>query len=123
MEPEDIVRRAVEIAAEKKGEDLKVLDVSTNLGITDYFVLVTADSRRQAQAIAAEIDTRLKHEAQKKARIEGFGEGWWVLLDLDSVVVHVFQREARDFYRLDDLWAEAADRTGDFVPPASGAAG
>jgi len=115
LDTAQILETAVRIAREKKGEAIRVLDVSSNLGITDFFVLITADSRRQALAIATEIDIALKHAGVPKGHIEGRTDGWWVLLDFDSVVVHVFQRGAREFYRLDELWADALDRTGDFL--------
>ncbi|MCA8970900.1 MAG: ribosome silencing factor [Planctomycetes bacterium] len=116
MTTDELLRRAIEIAIDKKGLDIRVLDVAKGLSITDWFVLVTAESRRQAQAIASAIDTTMKHAGVPKARIEGHADGWWILLDFDTVVIHVFQDEARSFYALDKLWADAKDRTKDFVP-------
>ncbi|HMQ21675.1 MAG TPA: ribosome silencing factor [Planctomycetota bacterium] len=116
MTTEDLIRQAIAIAIDKKGLDLRVLDVAKGLSITDWFILVSAESRRQAQAIAAAIDVEMKHAGVPKARIEGYSDGWWILLDFDTVVVHVFQDEARSFYALDKLWADAKDRTKDFVP-------
>ena len=118
MKSTELIQRAIEIAAEKKVEDIKVLDVGGNLTITDYFVLITVQNRRQAQAISSAIDYEMKHAGVPKASIEGQQGGWWVLLDYDSVVIHVFQAEARKFYDLDQLWADSADRTEEFAIPA-----
>lgn len=119
MDTQQLTQRAVEIALEKKAEKLRVLDVSSNLAITDYFVLCTAQNRRQAQAICAGIDIEMKHRKVPKARIEGYSTGWWILLDFDVVVVHVFLEEARDFYDLDQLWADSKDATEEFLSLAS----
>jgi ribosome-associated protein len=124
MESHILICKALEIAIEKKGERLRVLDVSRGLAITDYFVMVSAQNRRQAQAIASGIDHEMKQAGRQKARIEGYEGGWWVLVDFDDIVVHVFQDEARAFYDLDQLWADAKDLTDEFLaqvttPPTS----
>ncbi len=116
MQTKDFIRRVVDIAIDKKGESIRVLDVLSGFSITDYFVLISAQNRRQAQAICSAIDVDMKHGGVPKARIEGYQAGWWVLLDYDEVVVHVFQEEAREFYNLEELWADAEDRTSEFVP-------
>lgn len=116
MKTEDLIRRAVAIAIDKKGSDIRVLDVAKGLSITDWFVLVSADSRRQAQAIASAIDIEMKHAGVPKASIEGRPDGWWILLDFDEVVIHIFQDEARSFYDLEQLWADAKDKSAKFLP-------
>ncbi|HHI79454.1 MAG TPA: ribosome silencing factor [Planctomycetes bacterium] len=115
VEDKEILETAVRIAQDKKGEEIRILDVSQNLGITDFFLLVSADNRRQAQAICAEIDTTMKRSGVPKAKIEGYQEGWWILLDFDTVVIHIFQEEARRFYDLDNLWGDSVERTKDFL--------
>ena len=85
----DLIRQALAIARDKHGGELRVLDVSAGLSITDYFVLVTAQNRRQAQAICSGIDREMKQAGVPKARIEGYQVGWWILLDFDEVVIHV----------------------------------
>lgn len=122
VESTDVVRRVIEIALDKKGENVKVLDVSERIQIADYFVICTVQNRRQAQAICSEIDYEMKHAGVPKARIEGFDSGWWVLLDYDIVVIHVFQEEARDYYELEALWADATDITGEFAAAFDSAA-
>lgn len=116
MSTEDLIRNAVAIAIDKKGADIRVLDVAKGLSITDWFVLVSAESGRQARAIASAIDIEMKHAGVPKAQIEGRADGWWILLDFDEVVIHVFQDEARSFYDLEQLWADAKDRSAQFLP-------
>lgn len=76
--------------------------------ITDYFLLVTGGNRRQTQSIAEEISDVLEREG-KSFRMEGLQLGWWIVLDAGAVVIHVLQDEARKFYGLDHLWADAPE--------------
>jgi ribosome-associated protein len=75
--------------------------------ITDYFVLVTGTNPRHVKAMTEEIRKTIKDEHQLIASIEGADVGWWVLLDIGPVVVHLFQETARSYYELDELWADA----------------
>ncbi|MCB9892282.1 MAG: ribosome silencing factor [Planctomycetes bacterium] len=107
LDPLQLAQRCAAIAREKLGEDIEILDVSNLLKITDYFVIVTGRNRRHVQTIAAEIDQRMKAAGVSKAKIEGTEEGLWILLDFDSVVVHLQQQAAREHYALEHLWADA----------------
>lgn len=91
-------------------EDIAVLDVSGPLAIVDYFVIATVRNTRQAQAIARELDLEVKHTRGRRKRNVGGLEtedSNWVLLDFDDVVVHLFLPEARAYYGLESLWADA----------------
>lgn len=108
LEPRDIAVLAAEAAAEKKGADIVVLDVAETLVITAYFVIATGGTDRQVNAIAEEVETALRERAGvKPVGREGEREAKWVLLDFGDVVVHVFQPEEREFYRLEKLWSDA----------------
>jgi len=108
LEPREIAVLAAEAAAEKKGADIVVLDVAETLVITAYFVVVTGGTDRQVGAIAEEVETALRERAGiKPMGREGEREAKWVLLDFGDVVVHVFQPEEREFYRLEKLWSDA----------------
>lgn len=99
---------AAEAAAEKKAEDIVVLDVVATLVITSYFVVATGRNDRQVRTIADEVEDTLRETAGiKPIGREGEREGRWVLLDFGEVVVHVFQPDEREFYRLEKLWADA----------------
>ncbi len=92
---------------DKKAEDVLVIDVRGLTSYADYFVLMTADSDRQAGAIADAVDAKLEAEGATKVGVEGYEGGRWILIDYGDVVAHVFNREARGFYDLEGLWADA----------------
>ncbi len=94
----------------KKATDLLILDVqSIHYPLCDYLVLSTAESDRQAQAIADAILEAIKKQEGRLPpyHLEGYEYGYWVLIDLGDIVVHVLQPEARAYYRLDELWGDA----------------
>lgn len=109
VSPELALALAASLAAEAKGgEDTIVLDVSTTLGICDYFVITTAANLPMARAIAEEVERVLGERFGRKPRsIEGAGERRWTLLDYGDIVVHVFMNEERDYYRIERLYADA----------------
>jgi ribosome-associated protein len=102
----DMARVAVTAAADKKAQDIVVLDVSEQLVITDCFVIASAPNERQVQAIVDEVEEKLRLHGAKPTRREGTREGRWVLLDFVDVVVHVQHSEERGFYGLDRLWKD-----------------
>ncbi|WP_213454061.1 ribosome silencing factor [Rhizomonospora bruguierae] len=99
---------AAQAAADKKAQDIVVIDVGDQLVITDAFVLASAPNERQVQAIVDAIEEQLLHlpEKAKPVRREGQRSGRWVLLDYVDVVVHVQHTEEREFYALDRLWKD-----------------
>lgn len=108
--PDPARPRALEIAQaglDKKAEDVLVLDVRGLTSYADYFVLMTAESDRQAGAIADAVDERLKAQGATKVGVEGYESGRWILVDYGDVVAHVLSREARELYDLEGLWADA----------------
>ncbi|MBQ9021137.1 MAG: ribosome silencing factor [Eggerthellaceae bacterium] len=96
---------AAKAADSKKATDIMIQEVGTITSMGDFFVIATAANNRQVDAIVEEIEKQLREEAGiKPASREGLEEGTWALLDYGDIVVHVFQPEARDYYRLEDLW-------------------
>jgi len=104
---EAIVRKAAEAAAEKKATDVMLIDVGQTIVVTDYFLIATGANDRQVHAIADEIEGMLREAGMKPIGREGEAELKWVLLDYGDFVVHVFQPQEREFYRLERLWGEA----------------
>ncbi len=103
-----IVLAAAEAASDKKAADITILDVSRQLVITDHFLICSGNTERQVKTIAEEIDKRLGEEYRVRPfRREGEREARWVLLDYVDFVVHVFQKEDRDYYDLERLWSDA----------------
>lgn len=96
------------IAALNRGRDILLLDLREATSLIDYFVIVTATSQRQARSIVEEIDKEMKARGERKLGVEGGDESRWILIDYGDFVVHVFSRETRDYYRLEDLWGDAA---------------
>ena len=93
----------------KKGQDIKVLKTEELTTLADYFVLCTATSSTQIKALGDECEKVMKEAGELPHHIEGHRGGTWVLLDFSSVVVHIFNDEARKFYDLERLWRDAAE--------------
>ena len=101
------VRSAVRCAQEKKAFDVVVLFFDNAHGVTDYFVLCTARTARQARAVADEIRLGLRVANDTPSHIEGYQHGEWVLMDYFDFVVHIFTPDTRRFYDLERLWGSA----------------
>jgi ribosome-associated protein len=99
---------AAHAADEKKGEDIRVVDVGEILSIAEAFVLVSASNTRLVKTIVDEVELALKVTDDESPRsVEGLDDATWVLMDYGDVIVHVFLSETRAFYDLDRLWADA----------------
>ena len=98
---------AVAAGLDKKAENAVILDVRGLSGVADYFVVHSADSDRQAAAVADFVDDRLSGLGAQRLGAEGKSGGGWVLLDFGDVVIHVMSPDARGFYDLEGLWADA----------------
>jgi ribosome-associated protein len=103
------------LADQKKGAGIRVLRLPSS-SISDYVVLATGLSRPQVRAIFNEIHVKLKALGESHGRAEGVDLGWWVLMDYGTVIVHVMQPEAREYYDLDGLYAEAEEIAWSAVP-------
>jgi ribosome-associated protein len=97
----------VEAASAKMATDIVLLDVREISTFADYFVLSTAESSRQINAIAEEIEHVLKQEGERPVHREGTADSGWVLLDYGDVVIHTFALEERQFFNLEELWSAA----------------
>lgn len=101
-------RIAARAAADKKGRDPVVLDVSHVLAIADTFVIVSGNNDRQVRTIAEEVEAKIKEAGGDGPRsIEGREDATWVLIDFGDVIVHVFLEETRAFFDLERLWRDA----------------
>jgi ribosome-associated protein len=102
------VTAAIQACLEKKAEELTILEMEKGSGaFTDYFVLCSGSNPRQVQAIADEVEMRLKAAGMPPTHVEGYRQAEWVLLDYVDFVVHVFSDKARKFYDLERLWKSA----------------
>ena len=103
----ECAKLAARAAAENKGQDILVLDLSKQTSIFDCFVIATGTSRRQLQAIAEEIHRVFKARGEIRLSVAGYDESRWIALDYGSVVIHLFDEECRKFYDLEGLWADS----------------
>ncbi len=111
MEAQELVREIARYAEDKKALDVIELDLRGVLGYTDYFLVCSGNTGRQAKSIHDGILEGLKHEHElHPRRVEGSGTTGWILMDYLDVVVHIFTPETREFYRLEQLWGEAPAR-------------
>jgi ribosome-associated protein len=102
------VAAAIQACLDKKAEELSILEMEKGSGaFTDYFVLCSGTNPRQIQAIADEVEMRLKVAGLRPNNVEGYNQAEWVLIDYVDFVVHVFSEKARKFYDLERLWKSA----------------
>ena len=108
-----IAKVAVDTASDKKASDVLLLDVKDVTTIADYFVICSGQTPRPLQAIADEVELRLKRDGVPANQVEGYNQADWVLLDYVDFVVHIFSEAARKFYDLERLWKSARKLTVD----------
>jgi ribosome-associated protein len=117
----ELAEAAVSAAADKLATELRIVDVSDQLAITDCFVLAAAPNERQVKSVVDAVEERLLTMGVRPVRREGEREGRWVLLDFLDIVVHVQHSEERVYYSLDRLWKDCPSLPlpADALPPAS----
>lgn len=101
-----MVKTAVAAMKEKKGDHVSVIDISEVSIVADYFVIVSADSLRQVQSIADEVELQMYKQGYELKQQEGYETSGWVLQDYGDIIVHIFNREERLFYDLERIWAD-----------------
>ena len=111
IEPSKVSSLVAGYASDVKAIDIVELDLRGVLGYTDYFVICSGGTDRQTKAIHDRIHENMKKQhGLLPRRVEGLGEARWILMDYLDVVVHIFTPDARDYYRLEQLWGEAPRR-------------
>jgi len=116
LNTKELANRISETIFTKKGFDVIIIDLKKLVTFTDYFVICSADSDTQVKAIADQVDKALSEEGIKCWHREGLKALNWVLMDYVDVVVHIFKKEAREFYNLEKLWGDAP--TEKMIDPA-----
>jgi len=107
LDPAELAHRIVELASDKKGEQIVLLRTAELTSMADYFVICSGRSERQVHALGQAIVDELREDGIRPLGTEGRGSARWVLLDYGSVIVHIFSPEERDFYGLEELWSNA----------------
>jgi ribosome-associated protein len=106
-EPIEIANTIIRVLDLKKARELKLLRVADHTVIADFFVICEGTSTTNIKALAGEVEYKLGLCGVAPIRIDGHGEGQWIVLDFGSVLVHIMSREYRDFYKLEKLWSDA----------------
>ena len=99
-------QRISELMLEKKALDIIIIDVRNITTLTDFFVVCTSESEPQTRAITNHINQKMKEEGVKSWHIEGYEHLEWVLVDYVNIVVHIFSKNAREYYEIERLWAD-----------------
>ena len=106
LESYDLARIVAEAALAMKAEDVVIINVGEQVNYTDYFVIASGRSTRQAQAIAENIQKAIHQHHSRPIGVEGERDGNWVLIDWGGVIAHVFHHPVRKFYDIEHLWGE-----------------
>ena len=106
---EELANAIYDILDDRKANDVKVLHVEKKTVIADYFVLCTGNSSTQVKALADEVEYKTTLRGKAPTNVEGKDNTAWIILDYDNVIVHVFSREAREFYNLDKLYSDTTE--------------
>ncbi|MCL2518789.1 MAG: ribosome silencing factor [Oscillospiraceae bacterium] len=109
MTPKELADKIIEILDNKKANNIKLLHVEKQTIIADYFIICTGNSNTQIRALSGEVEKEMKLIGIEPKNIEGFNEASWILLDFSSVIVHIFNRETRNFYNLEKLWHDSTE--------------
>jgi ribosome-associated protein len=107
MEAFEMARTIARVLDDKRAQDIKLLKVQDLTVLADYFVIASGGSSTQVAALTGEVEFKLGEAGVKPLRVEGASTRSWVLLDYGTVVVHIFYPEAREYYALERMWADA----------------
>ncbi len=113
---ENMKLAVVDAIEDIKGFDISVMDVRKLTSMTNYMIVASANSSRQAKAVADNVREKLKEKGYHIRGTEGEKEGEWVLVDLDDIVVHIMVPTTRAYYNLEQLWGEAESRRSHIKP-------
>ncbi len=103
---QQMIVNAVSGLEDKKGEDIKIIDISEVSPISDYFILASGSNGNQVQAMADSVVEKMHKAGFSLKQIEGYDSANWILMDFVDIVVHVFDRESRNFYDLERIWSD-----------------
>ncbi|MBQ9747032.1 MAG: ribosome silencing factor [Clostridia bacterium] len=104
-----LAEEIVKILDANKAGQLKLLRVNDQTVMTDYFVICTGNSNTHIKSLSGEVEFKLGEKGVSPAGIDGYESGIWIVMDYGTVMVHIFNREQRDFFKLEKLWADAED--------------
>ena len=106
MTSKELTQIAVSALQEKKGEDIRVIDISEVSVLGDYFIIASGNNRNQIQTMAGEVEEKLHRAGCPLKQMEGYDNANWVLMDFRDIIVHIFDKENRLFYDLERIWRD-----------------
>ena len=106
MNHEEMIKNIVRILDDKKAEDIKAIEIRELTIVADCFIIASGTSSTHVKALAGEVEDAMEKLGAKPNHIEGRATGW-IVIDYDTVIVHIFQRESREYYNLERLWQDA----------------
>lgn len=109
LEPLELAQNIVKILDANKAGQIKLLRVNDSTVMTDYFVICTGNSNTHIKSLSGEVEFKLGEMGIHPLGNDGYDSGIWIVMDYESVMVHIFNREQRDFFKLEKLWADAED--------------
>ena len=104
-----LAEEIVKILDANKAGQIKLLRVNDQTVMTDYFVICTGTSNTHIKSLAGEVEYKLGEAGVAHTCMDGYDSGIWIVMDYTTVMVHIFNREQRDFFKLEKLWADAED--------------
>lgn len=107
----EMARTAYDALEEKKGIDIKIIDISQVSVIADYFIIATGNNSNQVSALVDNVEEQMHKKNFSMKQREGGGHSPWVLLDYTDIIVHIFEKESRSFYNLEHLWHDGREIT------------
>ncbi|MGN0161644.1 MAG: ribosome silencing factor [Lachnospiraceae bacterium] len=113
MDSREMARIAVRALEEKKGVDIRVIDISKVSVMADYFIIANGTNTNQVQALVDNVQEQLYKEGIEAKNVEGYNTASWILMDFRDIIVHVFSEEDRLFYDLERIW-----RDGELIRPS-----
>lgn len=112
MDSREMAKIAVKALEEKKGEDIRIIDISSVSVIADYFIIANGTNTNQVQALVDNVQEALFKAGVEAKQVEGYNTASWILMDFNDIIVHVFSQEDRLFYDLERIW-----RDGTLISP------
>ncbi|MCI9053083.1 MAG: ribosome silencing factor [Lachnospiraceae bacterium] len=109
MEAKVAARIAYQALEDKKGEDIKIIDISNVSVLADYFIIANGNNKNQVQALVDNVQEELDKVGVQVKQVEGYRMGNWILLDYGDIIIHVFSKEDRLFYDLERIWRDGKD--------------
>ena len=109
MNSKESLKKIVSALSNRKGEDIKVIDISKLTYFAEYFVIVHGNNAPQLEALMDSVEESLKEDKKYPKSIEGDKNGMWILMDFGDIIVHIFNQEGREFYDLDRVWSDGVN--------------